>query len=487
MNVPGPINLGDGTMSARDTNGREEPAEEVEVSPFSGEALPAALDTGTIEMVRRYVETERDRSRKVIVWSSTVILFFVLFVLMVFILVGILVLRNTRFATRIIDDVHARTTRVVSEMAGVSNRVSGLENTSIQIAGQIGKEASLRERESESLKYDLNRFSRWVVSSQKQKARALGEMEGKLREIEDTARIERAAFRDEYSRMLESFKGSVEAKFAAASPVSETPSTGEVSVEPAVPSPPAIDMENLSAAALEEAGVFAIDEPAAYVPHQGHREITVITFPSGDRYEGEVQAGLLHGWGVYYHRNGDRYEGEFREDMREGRGTLLYATGDKYVGNFHNDMRSGQGSMMFVNGDRYSGQFENDMMNGKGTLLQANMSKYSGDFRNGLKHGNGVFRFSNGDIYSGEFVNDQRQGQGTYVFTDGSKYIGSFQDGLRHGQGRYIYAAGGEYIGTFREGMKEGEGISLYPNGKRMKGLWKEDRFVRMLGEVTSL
>lgn len=43
-------------------------------------------------------------------------------------------------------------------------------------------------------------------------------------------------------------------------------------------------------------------------------------FDNGDEYNGELQNGKRHGYGVYYYANGDRYEGEWVNGTKSGRG-----------------------------------------------------------------------------------------------------------------------------------------------------------------------
>jgi hypothetical protein len=44
--------------------------------------------------------------------------------------------------------------------------------------------------------------------------------------------------------------------------------------------------------------------------------------------------------------SGEKYEGEFRDDKMHGRGTDTLPNGQKYVGEFRDNKRNGQGTMM---------------------------------------------------------------------------------------------------------------------------------------------
>ncbi|MBO5519465.1 MAG: hypothetical protein J5945_04920, partial [Candidatus Methanomethylophilus sp.] len=53
----------------------------------------------------------------------------------------------------------------------------------------------------------------------------------------------------------------------------------------------------------------------------------VMTWPSGDRYEGDFSNGVMAGQGIRYFANGDRYEGAFANNTMEGEGRYYAADG----------------------------------------------------------------------------------------------------------------------------------------------------------------
>ena len=73
-----------------------------------------------------------------------------------------------------------------------------------------------------------------------------------------------------------------------------------------------------------------------------------ITYDDGRVYVGEVKAGedgqdIPNGKGVMTWPKGDKYEGDWVDGKREGKGRFVSYEGDIYTGEFKNDMKSGKG------------------------------------------------------------------------------------------------------------------------------------------------
>jgi hypothetical protein len=441
----------------------------------SGQHLPRVLDPViTMGVVQKYIETEQKRSRRVLLWMSTVFIFAALLILVLFISVGMFLYQNSRKAVDISDSIRAQVAYYGAEVIGISNKISTLESRDNQLKDLVTSVENNRNEESKVLKTDLQRFSRWVESLNARDTKVLSELEIKLREMQRML--------DAKDKELEDIRKQYSGLIASAGPtrsyISETIQGGNKGVSlPEKVDAPETDISSISTVGLFDAAV-TINEPNILRKIEPKGEMSVVTFPGGDRYEGEFKGGLLNGKGTYYYRNNDKYEGEFKNDMKSGLGMYYYSNGDRYTGEFKNDMKEGKGSFVFRNGEKYVGDFKNDAMTGKGTMLYINGNKYAGDFKSGLKNGNGILSFHNSDIYKGDFKDDLRNGKGVYFFADGAKYIGEFKNDKRQGHGRYIYPGGEEYVGEFKEGRKDGEGVCIYPNGRQFKGLWKDDRLV---------
>jgi len=84
------------------------------------------------------------------------------------------------------------------------------------------------------------------------------------------------------------------------------------------------------------------------------------TFPYGDKYTGEFEAGRRHGWGtqiasgmgigIYMLAKGTKYVGEWEGDVKEGQGTMTWPDGTKYVGSFSCGLWKGEGTVTYSNG-----------------------------------------------------------------------------------------------------------------------------------------
>ena len=385
--------------------------DETALTPTVSEALPPRVidPVVTLSQVKEFVEADRRRNRRILIWTYMVFLFIVLSGLTAFVSVSIVVMRRSRHSAELAELAREKADTYAASMTGLSGEVQSLSGRSEEVIATVAAHETKRQDEGRVLQGDLGRFSQWVSTRTLESARAAAKLEERLRELE-------AAIQSRDTE-LNSLRTRPTAQLAQSPSPSPTPERSE-----------------------------ARDRGS---PH------SVVQFPNGDRFEGEMKDGVFHGWGAYTYGNGDRYEGAFRHDTKCGRGSLA-----------------------FHNGDLYTGAFTNDLMNGRGTLIYHNGNKYVGGFKDGLRHGDGVLYFENGDVYKGAFEADARTGSGTYIFSDGAKYVGEFRDGKRHGRGRYIYPGGEEYVGAFRHGKKHGEGVCVYPNGVQLKGFWEDDKFV---------
>jgi len=355
-----------------------------------GGDLPANLDpVVAMDVVRRYVESERLRSRRVVVWTSTIFLFVILVVLTLFITIGVYVVRNSRDTTEVVSTVQRQARRAASQVEGMVGRVAGLEEKSDEILGTVELSETSRVVENRMFKANLERFGKWVSANGDKRAKSMDTLESRLNRLESLLEVRQKqieALDQKYAAALAQAQsgGLTEPVWPSvtdkAAPEGDAGPAATVTASTPTVAPRLREIVDPEAAQRELAGESA---------ESGLDDVHVVRFPAGDRYEGQLSGGLLSGWGVYYFHNGDRYEGNFSEDRKQGYGVLYFQNGDVYKGEFLNDERHGKGTYVFANGSRYVGEFRDGKRHGRGRFIYANGEEYIGEFRDGNVDGPG--------------------------------------------------------------------------------------------------
>jgi hypothetical protein len=127
--------------------------------------------------------------------------------------------------------------------------------------------------------------------------------------------------------------------------------------------------------------------------NSNHKDSYVLSYTNGDKYEGDVVAGVREGKGTYFYHNGDKYEGFWKNNKKHGMGTMYYKDGNLYVGQWRNSEKEGTGTLYYRNGEKYYGNFKLGKKHGKGFLISPEGNKYIGYFADNKKDGKGIIYF----------------------------------------------------------------------------------------------
>ena len=134
------------------------------------------------------------------------------------------------------------------------------------------------------------------------------------------------------------------------------------------------------------------------------------------------------------------------------------------------------------NGIKYQGNLSYGVPHGEGLFMAPDGMTYKGHFRNGVPEGHGVFTFKDGkQSIEGKFHDGEPTGVCTIRWqTDkGEKrYVGEVKNYRMHGKGTLYEVDGKVYEGEFRKGLKYGYGTYIYPDGTKVKGVWRDNKFI---------
>jgi len=236
-----------------------------------------------------------------------------------------------------------------------------------------------------------------------------------------------------------------------------------------------------------------------------------MTYPNGEKYEGDWKGGKWDGFGVYTKPDGYRYEGSWKKGKCHGACTEAFPDGFWYKGEYMEGMRRGKGHLKWPNGDVYIGEFADGKREGEGyqswKISNGEAYIYEGTWRNDLQHGDGIvtekgersevqskygsillqrpgerikqeFDFDDGSFYVGEsaVTSDPAvfnlHGKGYKTWQNGDNYEGDFYKGERHGWGTFSWANSDRYEGGWSHGKFHGHGI--YKEKGRAFAVWHE-------------
>jgi hypothetical protein len=192
----------------------------------------------------------------------------------------------------------------------------------------------------------------------------------------------------------------------------------------------------------------------------------IIEFSNGQKYEGPLENGIMHGTGKMTWKSGKVYEGDFvNGEMDSEEGKVYVEKKYHYVGQVKNGDPCGVGQYTFSDGTCYVGPISQNKFNGTGKIIWTNCNTYFGDFLDGQRTGFGeeIIK-ATGEVYVGQFNKGKREGQGTLTYPNGDTYVGGFSNGKYAGQGQeFTKETGTTYEGGFRNGVRHGSGTISLP------------------------
>lgn len=232
-------------------------------------------------------------------------------------------------------------------------------------------------------------------------------------------------------------------------------------------------------------------------------EFSIIKYPNGSKYIGEIKNGKFTNHGIFYFKDGSKYIGEWKNHQFHGEGKFYYKDGREKVGIWQygkmttvratnegcisGDCTDGYGVFIAENGRKHINYIQKGELT-RSVIYYEDGSKYVGTTTNYQKEGNGIFYKADGSIEEGKWARGQflgankqgkgcisgncNNGQGTYIYNNSTKYYGSFANSLANGKGICYYADGDVYVGYWKEHNFHGEGVLYGTDGTVEEGNW---------------
>ena len=142
----------------------------------------------------------------------------------------------------------------------------------------------------------------------------------------------------------------------------------------------------MSKAKGHPAPVAEIKEPEHVVETElnGNGEFNL---PDGSFYSGDFKEvnhiKFRHGYGILT-SGPEKYSGNWEKDLMHGYGEYYFGSGASYKGNFKNNLFDGEGTYSFADGSSYVGSWQQNKMHGNGVYIDSEKIKFEGNFFNGL-------------------------------------------------------------------------------------------------------
>jgi uncharacterized protein (TIGR02145 family) len=200
----------------------------------------------------------------------------------------------------------------------------------------------------------------------------------------------------------------------------------------------------------------------------------VLTNGADFSYEGQWQAGNMHGVGVLK-AEGFVYSGGLEKNAIHGKGKLIEANKDEYDGGWAQGKKHGEGELQFSVAEskirgRKKGIWSDGLFTGDATLPIGSEGYYIGKIVNDKKQGEGEMKYKTGSVYKGTWENDNKAGQGKYLWPDGDYYEGMWKNDKINGAGTMVLKGRSTWKCNWKDGEPIDSGEVIYDKGARYKG-----------------
>ena len=144
-------------------------------------------------------------------------------------------------------------------------------------------------------------------------------------------------------------------------------------------------------------------------------------------YEGNIEGGKRHGYGIYRWNSGSRFEGNWVNDVRKGFGKFFWTDGSRYEGDWANDKMNGYGIYYAANGSKYEGQWKDDnKYYGKQIY---SWGSYEGYWANKTWCGHGIEIVNGGSTFEADWTDAKNAVNVIQTKSNGQKLYGKIVDG----------------------------------------------------------
>eukprot|EP01032_Pedospumella_encystans_P012106 gene12106-14026_t len=169
--------------------------------------------------------------------------------------------------------------------------------------------------------------------------------------------------------------------------------------------------------------------------------------------DGTVREGLMTGNATKSTIDGFVYSGEVLNAFEHGYGVLTYPDGNRYEGNWVTSKQEGAGKKISFDGRVVEGEFrDGTIFNGKGVLVHPDGVIHEGTWVEGKMEGPGKCSTPDGYSYTGTFHHSKEHGPGRGVCPGGIVYEGEWDMGKWHGHGKVTTSKGKVQEGEFQYG-----------------------------------